>query len=97
MDKIALDIFNAFTFKGVKDTNKRRKGETIGNYVYSSLYINVVGEFEPIELYSRKSFFKNDFPMQWGQAFYKYGYTFLLVEGIIYVIKDGFIELKYEI
>lgn len=97
MDKIAQDIQEAFGFVGAVDQHKQRAGRTVDFDVYKSLHVNVVGEFEPVKMYSKSSFFKHDEPMQWGQAFSKYGYTFLQVEGLIYVIENGLILFKYEI
>lgn len=97
MDKIASDIMEAFGFVGAVDQHKQRAGITTDYNVYNSLHINVVGEFEPVKMYSKSSFFKHDEPMQWGQAFHRHGITFLLVEGMIYNIKDGVILLKFEI
>lgn len=97
MNKIASDIQKAFGFVGAVDQHKQRAGRTVDFDVYNSLHINVVGEFEPVKMYSKSSFFKHDEPMQWGQAFHRHGITFLLVEGMIYNIKDGVILLKFEI
>lgn len=94
--KDVIDILNTFSFYGAIDKrNNKHKvyGKPQGQYL--QLLVNT--KKGKIEFYHKHKFFKNPIPQEYGEMFFKYGLTFLYINRMLYIIRNGVITNEIEI
>ncbi|MCC4221704.1 hypothetical protein [Staphylococcus saprophyticus] len=99
--KIIYDVSTAFGYVGCSEENSGRSYGEIHNNTYSQLglsyYPTNSSHLQVMVFYCKRRLFTEDTPYENGTVFYRYGYTFVYINRILYVLKNGQLQLDSEI